>query len=296
MKHAFITFSVITLSMISGCGLPSSTDRTTRDTRTTTTASIVSVATSTPDNAFEDLLNTGDTPSTESEMIPYEKLISVAEFHFEIIGTKPLQKIKQIVLAEPGWTTDSVQDVFIANFDSYSVTDGSAPAFSYHGPVKLSPGSLQIYARSTKSPKIVMDSLRLIKASAYNIPARSHKTIRDWLANTHNYTDRQATQPIDLTKFEKVVGATVGVPNSDGIWEVTLYAQKGWQTNTTSTFYLQTSMNDLGNTSGKTIRTTYGPFTDNVSSLINQAHYLHKSENLSAHIHLYSDVFSARSL
>jgi hypothetical protein len=259
---------------------------------TAPTPSTTITTTSTPEDAFEELLNAGGAPSADSEKIPYEKMISVAEFNFEIIGTKPLKKIKEIVLAAPGWTADSVQDVYIAKFDSHSIADGSAPAFSYSGPIKISPGALQAYAHSTNYPKVVMDSLRLTKASAYSIPALSQKTIRDWLANAHNYTNQPLSQPINLTKLEKVVGATVGVPNSDGIWEVTLYAQKGWQTNATSTFYLQTSMNDLDDTTGKTTYTTYGPFTDNVGSLVNQARYLHEGENLSTHVRLYSNVFT----
>lgn len=296
MKYPIIAAVTIFLGLTSGCGLPAGTNPAPQDTRTTTTPSVVSVATNTPEDAFEELLNAGDAPSSEPEMIPYEKLISVAEFNFEILGTKPLQKIKKIVLAESGWTTNSVQDVYIAELNPKNTSRGSEPEFIYSGPVKLSPGALQSYARSTKFPKVVMDSLRLTKASAFSTPAHSQKTIRDWLATAHNYTNTTTSQPIDLTKLEKVVGATVGVPNSDGIWKVTLYAQKGWKTNTSSVFYVQTSTDDLGNAKGTTTHTTYGPFTDAVSSLVNQARLLQRGENLSAHVRLYSDVFSAYSL
>ncbi len=294
MKYRFLTLLIVITSIFGGCGLPPQSNQ--RTSPTTTTPSTAMITTSTPEDAFEELLNAGDAPSSESEKIPYEKLISIAEFNFEIIGTKPLQKIQQIVLAEPGWTADSVQDAYIAELDSKSTSSGSEPEFIYRGPVKLSPGLLQSYARSTKSPKIVMDSLRLTKANGYSTPTHSQKTIRDWLANAHNYTNQPTSQPIDLTKLDKVVGATVGVPNSDGIWGVALYAQKDWQTNPSSTFYLQTSMDDLGDSEGTTTYTTYGPFTDNVISLANQAHFLQRGENLSAHIRLYSDVFSASSL
>lgn len=122
----------------------------------------------------------------------------------------------------------------------------------------------------------------------------STHSLRDWLVNYETY-GKNYQKTIDFTTHQEVLTATVGVPQSDGIWGIALYAEKNWQDGLPHRFYLQISESDLGGLGGSYHYKHYGPYTDTITSLIAQASLLHKGDMLSEHIELLSDIYTATS-
>jgi hypothetical protein len=139
---------------------------------------------------------------------------------------------------------------------------------------------------------LASDPSRTTASTATSTPSSGTHSLRDWLVNYETYGSRYEPT-IDFDAYEEAVTVTLGVPQSDGIWAIALYAEKGWRDGRPHKFYLQIGTSELGGIGGSYTYKHFGPYTDDVLALVREARGLKINEMIAKDIQVISEVVTA---
>lgn len=117
----------------------------------------------------------------------------------------------------------------------------------------------------------------------------STHSLQDWLVNYETY-GASYEKTITFDAYDEVITGALGTPNSDNVWSVVLYAEKGWQDGKPHRFYLQIGRPELGGLGGSYSYKHYGPYTDTITALTRDALTFKKGDKLSERVYLFSDL------